>query len=77
MENIPLPANSVDVIKSTRVISLSGDEHQVLRKAFRVRKRVGRFEDFDVAVRGEVPEAIRKSIAPWAGCIARAPSNTD
>src|SRR5690349_25009445 len=38
IENIPLPANSVDVIISNSVINLSGDKDRVLREAFRVLK---------------------------------------
>ena len=77
IENIPLPANSVDVIISNCVINLSGDKDRVLREAFRVLKPGGRFAVSDVVVRGEVPDAIRKSMELWVGCIAGALSETD
>jgi SAM-dependent methyltransferase len=77
IENIPLPANSVDVIISNCVINLSGDKDRVLREAFRVLKPGGRFTVSDVVVRGEVPDAIRKSMELWVGCIAGALSETD
>ena len=77
IENIPLPADTVDVIISNCVINLSGDKDRVLREAFRVLKPGGRFAVSDVVVRGEVPDAIRKSMELWVGCIAGALSETD
>ena len=72
IENIPLPDDSVDVVISNCVINLSGDKDRVLREAFRVLKRGGRFAISDVVVRGEVPPEIRKSMELWVGCIAGA-----
>ena len=77
IENIPLPSNSVDVIISNCVINLSGDKDRVLQEAFRVLKPGGRFAVSDVVVRGEVPDAIRKSMELWVGCIAGALSEAD
>lgn len=76
IENIPLPDNSIDVIVSNCVINLSGDKDRVLREAFRVLKPGGRFAVSDVVVRGEVSQAIRKSIELWVGCVAGALSDT-
>src|SRR4051794_3688379 len=75
IEQIPLPDNSVDVIISNCVINLSGDKDRVLGEAFRVLKPGGRFAVSDVIVRGEVPAAIRKSMALWVGCVAGALSD--
>jgi len=72
IENIPLPANSVDVIISNCVINLSGDKDAVLREAFRVLKPGGRFAVSDVVVLGEVPPDVRRSMELWVGCIAGA-----
>src|SRR5208282_5678160 len=72
IENIPLPDNSVDVIISNCVINLSADKGRVLREAFRVLKPGGRFAVSDVVVRGDVPDAVRKSMLLWVGCIAGA-----
>jgi len=72
IEDIPLPANTVDVIISNCVINLSGDKDRVLREAFRVLKPGGRLAVSDVVLRGEVPKDIRRSIELWVGCIAGA-----
>ena len=72
IENIPLPASSVDVIISNCVINLSGDKDRVLREAFRVLKPGGRFAVSDVVVRGDVPAEIRRNMELWVGCIAGA-----
>src|SRR6476620_1532970 len=77
IENIPLPANSVDVIISNCVINLSADKDRVLREAFRVLKPGGRLAVSDVVVRGEVPEEIQKSLLLWVGCIAGALRDQD
>jgi SAM-dependent methyltransferase len=77
IENIPLPDNSVDVIISNCVINLSTDKSRVLKEAFRVLRPGGRFAVSDVVVRGEVPDAVRKSMLLWVGCLAGALEESD
>jgi arsenite methyltransferase len=72
IEHIPLPDASVDVIISNCVINLSGDKRQTLREAFRVLKPGGRFAVSDVVVRGQAPDAVRRSMELWVGCVAGA-----
>ena len=72
IEQIPLPDSSVDVIISNCVINLSADKRKVIAEAFRVLKPGGRFAVSDVVVRGEVPEAVRRNMELWVGCIAGA-----
>jgi 2-polyprenyl-3-methyl-5-hydroxy-6-metoxy-1,4-benzoquinol methylase len=72
IEAIPLPDGSVDVIISNCVINLSGDKDRVLREAFRVLKPGGRFAVSDVVTRGAVPDALRRDMLLWVGCIAGA-----
>ena len=77
IENIPLPANSVDVIISNCVINLSADKDRVLREAFRVLRPGGRFAVSDVVTRGEMLPEIRQSVLAWVGCIAGALEEND
>jgi len=72
IEHIPLPDASVDVIISNCVINLSADKRRVLHEAFRVLKPGGRFAVSDVVVQGELPDAVRRSMELWVGCIAGA-----
>jgi SAM-dependent methyltransferase len=77
IEQIPLPDNSVDVIISNCVINLSSDKAKVLREAFRVLRPGGRFAVSDVVVRGDVPDAIRRNVELWVGCVAGALQETE
>jgi SAM-dependent methyltransferase len=77
IEAIPLPDNSVDVIISNCVINLSADKDRVLREAFRVLKPGGRFAVSDVVTRGAIPEAVRRDVLLWVGCIAGALEEED
>jgi SAM-dependent methyltransferase len=72
IEAVPLPDQSVDVIISNCVVNLSADKRRVLAEAFRVLKPGGRFAVSDVVIQGPVPEAVRKSMELWVGCIAGA-----
>lgn len=72
IEEIPLPANTVDVVISNCVINLASDKGQVLREAFRVLKPGGRFAVSDVVTQGELPADLRADMEAWVGCIAGA-----
>jgi SAM-dependent methyltransferase len=72
IEEIPLPANAVDVVISNCVINLSADKGKVLHEAFRVLKPGGRFAVSDVVADGPVPEALRRNMEAWVGCLAGA-----
>ena len=72
IEDIPLPAASVDVIISNCVINLSGDKDKVLHEAFRVLKPGGRFAVSDVLVNKPLPEKVKADLVAWSGCVAGA-----
>ncbi|HZO87672.1 MAG TPA: arsenite methyltransferase [Chthonomonadaceae bacterium] len=77
IEEIPLPDASVDVIISNCVINLSADKDAVLREAFRVLKPGGRFAVSDVVVDGELPDAVRRDMEAFVGCVAGALERSD
>ena len=72
IEDIPLPAGSVDVVISNCVINLAADKSLVLKDAFRVLRPGGRFAVADVVAEGPVPAALRQNMEAWVGCIAGA-----
>jgi SAM-dependent methyltransferase len=72
IEDIPLPADAVDVVISNCVINLSADKGRVLREAFRVLKPGGRFAVADVVADGPVPPELRRNMEAWVGCLAGA-----
>ena len=72
IEDIPLPANSVDVVISNCVINLAADKSLVLNDAFRVLKPGGRFAVSDVVADGPIPAALRSNMEAWVGCLAGA-----
>jgi SAM-dependent methyltransferase len=72
LEDLPVNADSVDVIISNCVINLSPDKAKVFMEAFRVLKPGGKLAASDVVTDGPLPKAIKQSLSAWAGCIAGA-----
>jgi SAM-dependent methyltransferase len=72
LEDLPLPARSVDVVISNCVINLSGDKPKVLAEAARVLRPGGRFAVSDVIADPDMDDQTRADMAAWTGCIAGA-----
>jgi ubiquinone/menaquinone biosynthesis C-methylase UbiE len=72
IEQVPMPANSIDVVISNCVINLSGDKPSVFREAARVLKPGGRFAVSDVVADEGMDENTRRDMEQWTGCIAGA-----
>jgi arsenite methyltransferase len=72
IDNIPLPDASVDCVISNCVLNLAPDKPAVFRKIARVLKPGGRLAVSDIALKGELPAAIARSMAAYVGCIAGA-----
>jgi SAM-dependent methyltransferase len=67
IEELPVAAESVDVVISNGVINLSPDKEAVFAEAYRVLKPGGRLQIADIIVGREVPESARNDIALWTG----------
>ena len=72
LEDLPVDANSVDVIISNCVINLAPDKSKVFAEAFRVLKPGGKLAVSDIVTDGPLPEAVKQSLSAWAGCVAGA-----
>jgi ubiquinone/menaquinone biosynthesis C-methylase UbiE len=72
IEEIPLGADSVDVVISNCVINLSTDKAAVLREVGRVLRPSGRFAVSDVIADPDMDDATKADIDQWTGCIAGA-----
>jgi SAM-dependent methyltransferase len=72
IEDLPVESECVDVVISNCVINLSPDKQRVFAETFRVLKPGGKLAVSDIVTEGELPEAVRASMAAWAGCVAGA-----
>jgi arsenite methyltransferase len=72
IEDIPLPAESVDVVISNCVINLSTDKAAVLTEMSRVLKPGGRIGISDVVAEDELSSADRAERGSYVGCVAGA-----
>lgn len=72
IDQLPLPDASVDCVISNCVINLAPDKPAVFREIARVLKPGGRLAVSDIALKGELPEAIASSMAAYVGCIGGA-----
>jgi arsenite methyltransferase len=72
IDQIPLPAASVDCVISNCVLNLAPDKPAAFREIARVLKPGGRLAVSDIALKHELPEAVAQSMAAYVGCIAGA-----
>ncbi len=77
IEDVPLPAGTVDVVISNCVINLSTDKPAVLREMFRVLVPGGRIGISDVVAEDALTAADRASRGSYVGCIAGALSRRE
>ena len=77
IEQIPLPANSVDVVISNCVINLSTDKPAVLTEIARVLKPGGRIGISDVVAEDHLTSEERAERGSYVGCIAGALSKSE
>lgn len=72
LEDLPVESNTVDVIISNCVINLSPDKAKVFTEAFRALRPGGKLAVSDIVTDGPLPDAVKKSMSAWAGCVAGA-----
>jgi arsenite methyltransferase len=72
IDKLPQPDDSVDCVISNCVLNLAPDKRAVFREIFRVLKPGGRLAVSDIALTGQLPDAIAKSLSAYVGCIAGA-----
>jgi arsenite methyltransferase len=72
IEDVPLPADSVDVVISNCVINLSTDKPAVFAELARVLRPGGRIGVTDVVAEDRLTPAERTERGSWVGCIAGA-----
>jgi arsenite methyltransferase len=72
IEEIPLPANSVDVVISNCVINLSTDKAAVLTEIARVLRSGGRIGVSDIVAEDQLTADDRAERGSYVGCIAGA-----
>ena len=75
IEEVPLPAEHVDVIISNCVINLSTEKEKVFAEAVRVLKPGGMIAVSDMVFLGDksrLPESVTRRVELWAGCVSGA-----
>lgn len=72
IENMPVKANTADVIVSNCVLNLVPNKDGVFKDIFRVLKPGGHFSISDIVLEGELPQQIKEAAEMYAGCVAGA-----
>jgi len=72
IEELPVDANSVDVVISNCVLNLVPDKARVFSEIVRVLKPGGHFSISDIVLQGSLPAALRKNAEMYAGCVSGA-----
>ncbi len=72
IENMPLAANTADVVVSNCVMNLVPNKKQAFIETFRILKTGGHFSVSDIVLIGNLPEGLQKSAEMYAGCVSGA-----
>jgi ubiquinone/menaquinone biosynthesis C-methylase UbiE len=72
IDNIPVSANSANVVISNCVLNLVPNKKKVFEEIFRVLKPEGHFSISDIVLTGELPDKIKSAAEMYAGCVASA-----
>ncbi|HEX2867763.1 MAG TPA: arsenite methyltransferase [Ignavibacteriales bacterium] len=77
IEEIPLDNDIADVVVSNCVLNLVPDKDKAFSEMFRIIKPGGHFCVSDIVQKCELPEALSRSAAMYAGCVAGALQQED
>ena len=72
IENLPLAAETADVVVSNCVLNLVPNKKKAFEETYRVLKRGGHFSISDIVLEGELPDELRKAAEMYAGCVSGA-----
>ena len=72
IENMPVTANTADVIVSNCVLNLVPNKDGVIKDIYRVLKPGGHFSISDIVLEGKLPKQIQEAAEMYAGCVAGA-----
>lgn len=72
IEDLPVTAETVDVIVSNCVLNLVPDKAKVFSEIKRVLRPGGHFSISDVVLSGELPDTLRNAAEMYAGCVSGA-----
>ena len=72
IEQIPVSANTADVIVSNCVLNLVPNKLNVFKEIYRVLKPGAHFSISDIVLEGELPDKLKQAAEMYAGCVAGA-----
>jgi arsenite methyltransferase len=72
LEEMPVIANTADVVVSNCVLNLVPDKPRVFQEIYRVLKPGGHFSISDVVLTGTLPDGLKTAAEMYAGCVAGA-----
>ena len=72
IENIPVTANTADVVVSNCVLNLVPDKEKAFAEMYRVLKPGGHFSVSDIVLEGTLPQKLQEVAEMYAGCVTGA-----
>ncbi len=72
IESTPLEDNIADVVVSNCVLNLSPEKEKAFSEIWRILKPKAHFCVSDIVLKGELPEALKRSAEMYAGCVSGA-----
>lgn len=77
IEQIPVTANTADVVVSNCVLNLVPNKQAVIKEIYRVLKPGGHFSISDIVLEGQLPSKWKEVAELYAGCVSGATQKQD